>query len=134
MVIFLDYRVFRKCNIPQVENAFPSRLMAVWTQKEVDGERLKWIDSMMFRHFQYDVNVDVFKKTAVDHSVMIGVSCTPVKTSDEYWQERLKNLRVSGYEYVNSAPAEERLVDGALIRIIVNGQYSVADSEKSSFR
>ena len=108
--------------------------MAVWTQKEVDAERLKWIDAMMFRHFQYDVNVDVFKKTAVDDSVMIGVSCTPVKTSDEHWQERLKNLRVSGYEYVNSAPAEERLVDSALIRIIVNGQYSVADSEKSSFR
>ena len=108
--------------------------MAVWTQKEIDAERLKWIDAMMFRHFQYDVNVDVFKRTAVDDSVILGVACTPIKTNNEHWQERLRNMKMSGYEYVNSAPAEERLVDGALIRIIVNGQYSVANSEKNSLK
>ena len=103
--------------------------MAVWSSREIDGDRLKWIGDKMFRHAQYDVNVDVFKRTAVDDSIMVGVACTPVKANDMHWQERLKNLRVSGYEYVNSAPATERLDDDTLIRIIVEGQYIIAKSD-----
>ena len=110
------------------------RMMAVCSSKEIDGELLKWIGDKMFRHAQYDVNLDVFKRTAVDDSIMVGVACTPVKANDMHWQERLKNLRVSGYEYVNSAPATERLDDNSQIRITVEGQYLIAKSDINSLR
>ena len=106
--------------------------MAVWSSMELDGELLKWIGDRMFRHAQYDV--DVFRRTVDNDSILIGVACTPVKTNDMHWQERLQNLRVSRYEYVNSAPATERLDDGSVIRIVLEGQYVIAKPDKDSFR
>jgi len=41
---------------------------------------------------------------------------------------------VSGYEYVNSAPATERLDDGSSIQIVLEGQYVIAKPGKDSFR
>jgi len=116
-------------------SGFSCWMMAVWSSREINGDRLKWIGDKMFRHAQYDVNVDVFRKATVDDgSVVIGVACTPFKANDMHWQERLEDLQVSGYEYVNSTPAEERLHDGTLIRIIVEGQYVIAKSDIDSVR
>ena len=108
--------------------------MAVWSSREIDDERLKWIANKRFRHFPYDVNIDVFKKPTVDDSIVIGVACTPIETNSMHWQERLKNLQVSGYDYVDSAPTTERIDDDTLIRITVEGQYTVAKSNLNSLR
>ena len=116
------------------KNVLFTRMMAVWSSREIDGEGLKWIRDNMCRHAQYDVNVDVFKRTKVHDSIMVGVVCTALTTNDMHWQERLRNLRVSGYEYVNSAPATERLDDGSSIQMVLEGQYVIAKPGKDSFR
>ena len=111
------------------------RIMAVWSSStNIAAESLKWVSDKMFRCFQYDVDMHLFKRTAVDDSVMIGVSCTSFKSSDLDWLQKLKNVKDSGYEYVNSAPASERLYDSALIRVEAKGQYVIPKSGIDSLR
>ena len=109
--------------------------MAVWSSSEIIAdENLQLVSDKMFRCFQYDVDMHLFKRTAVDDSIVIGVSCTPFKSSDPHWLQRLKHAKDSGYEYVNSTPASERLYDSALIRVEAEGQYAIPKSGTNSLR
>ena len=118
-----------------VESVSFLRVMAVCSpSKHIAEESLKWITDKMFRLFQYDVDLHLFKRTAVDDSIIIGVSCTPVKTNDLHWLQRLKHGKESGYEYVNSAPSLEMLDDGTSIRLTATGQYVVPKSGFDSLR
>ena len=136
---------FRQCitsPAPRITQVCPfcgifssSRVMAVCApSKNVNSESLKWITDKMFRLFQYDVDLHLFKRTAVDDSIFIGVSCTPVKTNDLHWLQRLEHVKGSGYEYVGSAPSLERLDDGTSIRVNATGQYVVPNSGVNSLR
>ena len=109
--------------------------MAIWSlSQNVAEESLKWITDKMFRLFQYDVDLHLFKRTAVDDSIIIGVSCTPVKTNDLHWLQRLKHGKESGYEFVDSAPSLERIDNGTSIQVTVTGQYVIPSSGFNSFR
>ena len=98
--------------------------MAVWSlSKDVTAESLKWALTTMFHFFQYDADIHLYKKSYVDDSIVIGIACTPVKTANSHWMERLRPGRESGYEHVISAPALQRLCDNEMISVNVEGQY-----------
>ena len=114
--------------------------MAVWSiSKDLTVESLKWAFEVIFQYFPYDVDIHLFKKIYVDDSIIIGVSATPMAASSSRFKEMLKMQQDSGYEHVISSPALQKLCDGTMISVNVEGQYinkgkpSDADLFRSSF-
>ena len=98
--------------------------MAVWSlSRDITVESMKWATDMIFRFFQYDVDIHLFKSFSVADSSIIGVCCAPLKTNSSHWLERISISPESGYLHVQSSPSLERLCDSAMINVDVRGQF-----------
>lgn len=98
--------------------------MAIWTlSKEVSTETLDWATDVIFRYFRYNVEVSVYKKIFVSDSGIVGVSCTPLTTRQSGLDEQRELASRMGYKFFISSSSLEKLYDGTLLRVDVEGQY-----------